>query len=92
MAHLSTRNFHWQKLPRSFFAEISELPNKTIPLKRIFQDACDVGFTLVSEWTGQEMDFYMNEEKRDRNNDVIAWEFLPVIKGGPVTKVVILND
>jgi len=91
MAHISTKNLHWQKLPRSFFAEISELPNKQIPLKRVFQDSCDEGFTLVSDWTGQKLDFYLNETVKSEG-DVVAWHFLPVRKNGPVTKVTILND
>lgn len=82
---------HWQKLPRSFFAEISELPNKRIPLKRMFQDSCDEGFTLVSHHTGREIDFYLTETVKNEG-DVVAWHFLPVNGDSPVRKVIIIND
>jgi len=91
MAHISTKHFHWLKLPRQFFAEISELPNQHIPLKRIFQDSCDEGFTLVSKDTGVGLDFYLDKEVKSEG-DIVAWHFLPAQKNGPVNKVIILND
>ena len=91
MAFLSTRNMQWHKDARSFICEISDLPEKRIPLKRVFQDSCDEGFTLVSEWTGQELDFFLNETVT-KEGDVMLWKFLPVQKNGPVSEVVIFND
>jgi len=91
MSAISTKHLHYQKIGRSFFGEISELPDKHIPLKRVFPDSCDEGFTLVSHVTGNGIDVYLNETKRDADGDVIAWEFVPV-NDSRITKVVILND
>lgn len=92
MAHISTKDLFWHKESRSFSIEVCELPNKRIPLKRIYQDSCDEGFTLVSHHTGIEIDFYLNKTSTWTDGGVAAWYFLPVIKNGPVTKVTIFND
>ena len=45
-------------------------------LERIYQDACDVGFVMVSERTGKELTFYLDKEERDPSGeDIIAWHF-----------------
>ena len=90
-AYISTRNLHYQKIGRSFFAEISELPKQRIPYMRVYNDACDVGFWLVSHKTGAEIMMVMTEEKKV-NGDVVGWTFEPVDKKAPIRNVVIIND
>lgn len=83
---LSTRHLHYQKIGRSFFAEISDLPilaRASIVADRI---------TLVSHKPpGNEIELELVATKRDSDNDVIAWEYTPV-NDDRITKVVILND
>jgi hypothetical protein len=78
---LSTSDLHYQKIGRSFFAEISEIPNFVARQT----------FALVSHATGNEISMELIAEKRDADNDVIAWEYVPV-NDDRITKVVILND
>ena len=78
---LSTKYLHYQKIGRSFFAEISEIPNFGIsPLT-----------VLESHVTGNTIQLELTATKRDADNDIIAWEYTPV-NDDRITKVVILND
>ena len=90
-AYISTRDLHFQSIGRSFFQEISCLPNKRIPLMRVYDDACDEGFILVSHSTGMEIKMVLAETKRV-DGDVISWTFRPIDKNAPINNVVIVND
>jgi len=90
-AYISTRDLHFQSVGRSFFQEISCLPNKQIPLMRVYPDACDVGFYLVSHSTGMEILMVESEVKRV-DGEIISWRFKPVDKNAPIRDVVIVND
>lgn len=82
---LSTKHLHYQKIGRSFFAEISDLPilvRASVVADRI---------ALVSHKTGDEIELELSATKRDSDNDTIAWEYTPV-NDSRITKVVILND
>ena len=78
---LSTSDLHYQKIGRSFFAEISEIPNFV----------ARHSFTLVSHQTGDGIEMELTNEPRDADNDIIAWEYTPV-NDNRITKVVIIND
>ena len=80
-ASLSTKYLHYQKIGRSFLAEISELPNFSI----------DQNINIVSHVTGDAIELELTETKRDRENDVIGWTYKPV-NDSRITRVVILND
>lgn len=77
----STRDFAWNPLTKTFVAEASELRWKPgwPPLHRVYDDACDEGFTLVSHMTGQKMAVAL--EKIDKSEDYAGgWRqltFLP---------------
>jgi len=90
-AYISTRNLHYQSIGRSFFQEISCLPDQHIPLMRVYPDACDEGFYLVSHLTGTEIKMVRTETKHI-DGDVVSWTFKPVNKNAPIRNVVILND
>lgn len=90
-AYVSTKNLYYQKIGKSFFAEISELPDKRIPEMRVYPDACDIGFYLVSHKTGAEITMVLHE-KHIVDGEVIAWTFKPVDKNAPINSVVIVND
>ena len=45
MGTLNTKFLHYQKLPRSFFGEISDLPDNKIPMENLlFEGVRGVGF------------------------------------------------
>ncbi len=90
-AYISTRDLHFQSVGRSFFQEISCLPNKQIPLMQIYPDACDVGFYLVSHSTGMQIKMVESEVKRV-GGEIVSWTFCPVDKDAPIRNVVIVND
>jgi len=78
---ISTDCLHYQKIGRSFFAFITDLPNHEIAER----------MSLVSHKTGNEIEVELTDTKRDNDNDIIGWEFSPV-NDSRITKVVILND
>ena len=44
---------------------------------RIYQDAVDAGFTLVSRRTGAETVWYLNHDRKDQDGDTVSWVFFP---------------
>lgn len=91
-AYISTKDLHFQTTGRSFFQEISCLPDKRIPLHRIYFDSRgDQGFYLVSHSTGMEILMILIETKRIEG-DIISWTFSPFNRGEPINNVVIVND
>jgi hypothetical protein len=84
MAQVSSKSFDWFADRRIFIAEISELPSFYRPghfrgsfqFEQVYPDACDVGFTMISDRTGEEVVFAMTST--DMNGDEIAgWRFTP---------------
>lgn len=94
-AYISTRDLHFQSIGRSFFQEISCLPDKRIPLmpiwRRLRLNNPEQGFYLVSASTGMEILMVLTETKRI-DGDVVSWTFHPVNKNVPINNVVIVND
>lgn len=82
---------------RVFVCEASDLgPNFTFV--RIYDDAADAGFTMVSARTGKYANFYLVNTFRDGEGDVTHWLLKPTseaIRRNPGltgTEVHILND
>lgn len=78
-----------------FVAEVSEL-GKTLNFRsfqfgRVFDDACDIGFTIVSEKTGKHAVFAMTNRLYD-TEELQAWEFVCVTPGLQYLKATIFND
>lgn len=74
----------------TFIAEASDLQDTV--LGQVYDDACDEGFTIISKKTGKPAVFAMNEIKRDREGDLVSWEFVCVTPGLKALKAVIFND
>jgi len=47
-------------------------------LGQIYDDACDVGFEIKSEKTGNNVKFYMDQEFTDNEGDLQYWTFKPL--------------
>jgi hypothetical protein len=70
-APVSTRQFTYDAPTKNFAAELSDMNG----LGRVYDDACDVGFTMVSARTGRQVVFVLAEEKRDGEGDTLLWEY-----------------
>lgn len=93
----STQEFFWDKETKTFIADASELrwPIGAPPLGRVYDDACDEGFTLVSHTTGKRVVMVLDEE--DQSDDYSGgWRALTFIPATPgymnKFKVTVIND
>jgi hypothetical protein len=82
---INTRTLTWDG--KWFIGEASELPAPT----RVWDDAADVGYRLVSHRTGDSVVFAMDRTVRDDEGDVMAWVFKP-ITGAFQMELHVLND
>lgn len=83
---ISTKSLLFQAQGRSFFQEISSIPElngirQPIP-KRII---------LVSQWTGQEIELEC-KAPRVVHGEVVGWTYHRIDKDAAIRSVVILND
>lgn len=68
-----TDAFHYDGATNTFTAEASGLPR----MGRVYDDACDVGYTLISERTGREVVFVVTHEERDREGELLWTDLTP---------------
>ena len=67
--------FFYNPQEKRFTADISELgPN--FSLERLFNDSCDIGFKMISQWTGDVVQFVMSDVRVNQDGDVEFWEFV----------------
>ena len=90
---IPTDQFFWDKATKIFSQEASTLRNYRF-LSRLYNDACDTGFVLVSHKTGRKVPFYLVDEVKNSDGDVEHWEFAPAIALGSDAdcNVIIFND
>jgi hypothetical protein len=74
-----------------FTAEASDF-GRNFDLGRVYDDACDEGFTIVSEKTGKGAVFALYNHEEDGEGDLVAWIFKCVTPGLTHLKAVIFND
>jgi len=58
---------------KTFVGEMSELGK----FGRVYDDACDLGFTMVSAKTGKEVTFVVNGTLRE-HGETVGWRLVPV--------------
>lgn len=92
---ISSSVFAYYAREKTFSIEVSDV--KGFPFcGRLYNDACDEGFVLVSHKTGKSQPYFLNQTIRnDFGEDVAGWEFLPaepVLPGAKGTKVIVFND
>lgn len=96
MPYLSSKLFDYDHETNTFSAWMSELGPQ--PFHPVFNDAADVGVSIVSSKTAAIADFYISLTEKDVEHDIVAWHLIPTpdtIKLFPLlkdTKVVIFND
>jgi hypothetical protein len=96
-APVSTARFTRTDL-REYVAEASDLGRN--PFGRVYDDACDIGLTLVHERTGRQLVLYVHDEHRDAEGELQWWELRPVprrdqpgmLPGAEDTRVRVYND
>lgn len=92
----STRFFDYSAVTRTFTVEESTLrANGCDAPSRLYDDACDEGFTLVSAKTGTEVMYYHEDALRDADGDILYWTYVEVDALGKInyyTRVIIYND
>lgn len=83
---VSTDRFTFDHDTRTFVAEASDFgslrdrlaTNGLVgPFGRVYDDACDIGLTLVSHVSGTRVVFAVEHEERDREGDLLYWDLLP---------------
>jgi len=70
---ISTSRLSYDAATGIFAAEASDLPDPS----RVYDDACDVGYTLVSHRTGTEIVFAHVDTVKDREGDIMYFVFKP---------------
>jgi hypothetical protein len=105
--YLSTRDFSYNAKTQTFTAESSDLHGAKGP-SRVYDDACDEGFILVSHITGDSIVFALQSidylgGSDDENKDIAGWNFKAVARNAARAgrwiesndipfKVLIIND
>ena len=75
----SSKHFDYDRYGHVFVAEVSTLShlNNGRPFYQIFNDSADEGLCIVSEYTGLEAKYVMEEIVRNADCDIISWKLLP---------------
>ena len=100
---LSLKQFSFNKDRRSLVAEASDFGrfrlNSDVRLAgypwfvgQLWNDACDIGICVLSEFTGKRELFYYDRCDENRDGEVAGWYFKPVNKLANVDYVLIIND
>lgn len=75
----------------TFVAEASDF-GRNLDLGRVYDDACDEGFSIVSAKTGKIAVFALYNHEEDNEGDLVSWIFRCVTPGLTHLKAVIFND
>lgn len=65
---------------------------------QVYDDACDVGFVVVSKKSGNHAVFVHSHTERDREGEIVAWKFIPTqntlrrLPSMTGWKAIVLND
>ena len=84
---ISSKMFSFKDM--KFVAEISQIRN--LNFGKVFDDASDIGFTIVSEKTGKCAVFAMNKIDTD-GEDIYGWNFVCVTPGLKNLSALVIND
>jgi hypothetical protein len=70
---VSTKRLFWHAATSTFVGEISEIGN----FGRVYDDACDVGLTLVSQYEDRNpLVMVVNHTERDAEGDIAYWDLV----------------
>jgi hypothetical protein len=74
---ISSKHFTYDKEANAMISDISSL-GRGVAFSRLYDDACDEGFVMVSTKTWQGIAFYLDDEIRNIDGDVECWVFKPI--------------
>lgn len=92
---ISTSRLTWCPRDREFVTDASLLDHQGLRPSRVYDDACDVGYTLVSHRTGKELVVAHDDTVKNREGEVVAWVYRPVRRSGGLDASIslhVLND
>lgn len=75
----------------TFIGEISDFGPK-FDFGRVYDDACDEGFSIISKKTGKHAVFAFENHETDLEGELIAWVFKCVTPGLKYLEAKIFND
>lgn len=73
---VSINTFIHDSSKKCFTAEASDIGDSQL-FQRIYDDACDVGFTVYNPNTDQTITVTLLNEERDDEGEVISWTYVP---------------
>ena len=85
---ISTRDCVWDGTSNLFVADMSDLGHG-FKFERVYDDACDIGLTLISHRTGKEIVFVFTGHIRNNEGELMGWELESL---GSTFKMTIFND
>ena len=90
----SSDKYTYVHVDKTFYADVSELNGGKLEIGQVYDDACDVGFFMVSSKTGFRVAFALSNTMADREGEVNAWQFMSVAESPELRdlKVMIFND
>lgn len=83
--------FSYHADSQTFAAELSDLKGKFY-VDRVYDDACDEGFTIVSARTGKKAVFALNGHEKDAEGDLLLMNYVCVTPGLKNLRAVLFND
>lgn len=87
---ISSERFEYSGKLACFLADVSDL-GSDFKTGRVYDDACDEGFTIISARTGKEVVFALDQVDKDED-DILAWRFKCAIPEFKHITAVIFND
>jgi hypothetical protein len=73
---VNTGQLMWYAPEGRFVGEISDF-GRSFEFGQIYDDAIDLGITLQSQKDQTEVQFVVENEKRDREGDILWWDLQP---------------
>ena len=90
---ISSDCFSYHKTNKTFYAEASDFfgPRTLVP-ERVWDDAADLGFSIVNPRTGRHVVFSGEQIVNDPEGDIAYWEYVCVTPMLRDLKCKIFND
>jgi hypothetical protein len=96
LVEFSSKQFTYTHVNKILVSEASDMENRH--LQQIYDDACDVGFAVKSETTGNVVTYVMSEVLKNGEGEIEGWKYTPSyesIRKYPAcadTKAIVFND
>ena len=87
---VSTSHFSYSAARKTFVGYISDFDCNLFG--RLYDDAADIGFRLVSAKTGREAPVFLRSTETDDEGDILSWTFSFVALQYYDIKIVVFND